>query len=423
MTKARPVAPAVVITWGMVIFASIVAIPFLDQSKYPNLFLTCVAIAASAYIRILFYLDRVRAMSRQALVVSLALAGLWRLPLLLRPPTLSSDIYRYVWDGRIQRLGYNPYLVVPSDREYRQLHTPETRLMNHPDLPTPYPAGAELFFRAVAAVQESALAMKLAFVVCDAALVVVLLKWLIGSGRNPWWVLAYAWNPLVILEGAGNGHVDLLGVLCMTLTEFAMSHRRSTIAVLALAFGIAVKFLPVVLLPVFWRRVRMRDSVFGLALLTALYLPFLTSGVLPVGSFGAYLSWWRVNGPLYGVLEHALPNVFLMAIPVGAGLAVAGWARWHWAIEAPETWAWPIAVALLFAPTVFPWYLLWLTPFLFSTGTVPLAVWSVGSLMLYSSLPAFAVTRIEYGGVAIAAGWMVVQRYDLTRFSITVKAK
>ena len=75
----------------------------------------------------------------------------------------------------MQRLGYNPYLVVPSDPALAGLHTPETRTLNNPDLPSPYPPGAELFFRAVTAIHESVFALKVAFVLCDFAIVFVLL--------------------------------------------------------------------------------------------------------------------------------------------------------------------------------------------------------------------------------------------------------
>ena len=419
MMKKRRVAPAVVFAWGLAIATSMVVFSFLDRSKHPDLFLAPLAIAAGAYIRTLCFLDRVSARSRQALLLSLALAAFWRVPLLLMPPTLSTDVYRYVWDGRIQRLGYNPYLIVPSDRAHRELHTAETRLMNHPGLPTPYPAGAELFFRAAMTVRESARAMKLAVTICDAASVAVLLLWLINSGRNPWLVLAYAWNPLVILEGAGNGHVDLLGALCLILTAYSLTRGRRTIAALALALGMAVKFLPVVLLPLFWRRIGIRDAALALALLAVLYLPFLNSGGLPVGSLSAYLSWWRINGPLYSALGHVLPNAALVVLPAASGFAVAVWARFHWAIECPETWAWPTAIALLFAPTLFPWYLLWLTPFLSSPSTLPLAVWSVSALVTYSSLPGWAAMVVEYGAVAIATGWMITRGSRLASPQVT----
>src|ERR1700686_1366993 len=96
---------------------------------------------------------------RRVIVIGLVLAALWHLPFLLAPPGADDDIHRYVWDGRVQRLGYNPYIVVPSDPALTGLHTPETRTLNHADLPSPYPAGAQLFFRAVTAIHESVFAL------------------------------------------------------------------------------------------------------------------------------------------------------------------------------------------------------------------------------------------------------------------------
>jgi alpha-1,6-mannosyltransferase len=411
MTERRTALPlGEVLASGLAIAICTVAIPLLDKSKHPHLFLVCLAIAAGVYIRTLLFLDGMDKNDGQALLLCLALAAVWRVPLLIMRPTLSTDVYRYVWDGKIQRLGYNPYIVVPSDSEHRGLHSAETRLMNHPEVPTPYPAGAELFFRAVVTVHESARTMKLAVTICDGASAAVVLLWLINSGSNPWWVLAYAWNPLVSLEGAGNGHIDLVGALCLLLSAFALSRDRRTIAALTLALGVAVKFLPVVLLPLFWRRIGVRDAALAVALLVVLYLPFLNSSQLPVGSLLTYLAWWRVNGPLFSALEHILPNSVLLVLPAALGFAVSLWARSHWAIGRPYSWSCPAAIALLFAPTVFPWYLLWLTPFLFSQCTLPLAVWSVSILVIYSSLPWWASILVEYGTVAAVMGWTFAWR-------------
>ena len=83
--------------------------------------------------------------ARRVVVIGLVLAAVWHIEFLRQPPGADDDIHRYVWDGRLQRLGYNPYIVVPSDPAVQGLHTPETRDLNNPDLPSPYPAGAELF--------------------------------------------------------------------------------------------------------------------------------------------------------------------------------------------------------------------------------------------------------------------------------------
>ena len=109
-------------------------------------------------------------------------------------------------------------LSFPAILRSAALHTPETRTLNNPDLPSPYPAGAQLFFRAVTAIHESIFALKVAFVVCDLAIVLVLLDILRRSGQGAHWVLAYAWNPLLAMEVAGSGHIDIVGVLLLLVS-------------------------------------------------------------------------------------------------------------------------------------------------------------------------------------------------------------
>src|SRR5215471_21308336 len=138
-------------------------------------FIFWLGVAAVAYllaIREFFYTPK---FPKRVIVIGLALAAVWHLLFLLKPPGPDDDIHRYVWDGRVQRLGYNPYVVVPSDPALAGLHTSDTRTLNNPDVPSPYPAGAQLFFRAVTTIHESVFALKIAFVLCDLAIVLVLL--------------------------------------------------------------------------------------------------------------------------------------------------------------------------------------------------------------------------------------------------------
>ena len=69
-----------------------------------------------------------------------------------------------------------------------------------------------------------------------------------------------------------------------------------------------------------------------------------------------------------------------------AGLVVATWARARLRVDSAAAWAWPIAAAVALAPSVYPWYLLWFTPFLFTPATRPLAVWTVTILATYVAL-------------------------------------
>lgn len=343
---------------------------------------------------------------RRVIVVGLVLAAVWHVPFLLTPPGSDDDVHRYVWDGRVQRLGYNPYILVPSDPALRGLHTPETRTLNNPDVPSPYPAVAEIFFRGVTAIHESIFAMKLAFVFCELAIVLILLDILRRSGQGSHWVLAYAWNPLLAAEVAGSGHVDILGVLLLLVSVAALGRRWRAVAALAFGLAVGVKFLPIVLLPLYWRRVRVRDGLLAAIVLGLLYIPFLNHGRISIGSLGTFVQRFRFNDPLFAALERWAAPQLIVGLAVLSGLLTAIWMRRKSAEFSPEAFAWPMAASLFCAPVVYPWYLLWLLPFLRSASTVPIIIWTV------SIIPTYYVWHLRTLGRAwVVPGWILLLEF------------
>jgi hypothetical protein len=358
---------------------------------------------------------------RRVVVLGLVLAALWQVEFLRLPAGAEDDIHRYVWDGHLQRLGYNPYIVVPSDPAAQGLHTPETRNLNNPDLPSPYPAGAQLFFRGVTAIHESTFALKVAFVICDLAIVLVLFDVLRCRRQAAHLVLAYAWNPLLAVEVAGSGHIDIVGALLLLVSAAALGRRWRATAAVGLGLAVAVKFLPVVLLPLYWKRVRIRDAALAAAVVGLLYLPFLNHGRIPIGSLGTYVQSFRFNGPVFAVLDQVAPPQLLAGLAVLVGLVAATWLRSTAPEWSPDAFAWPMAASLLCAPAVFPWYLLWLLPFLTSASTLLIILWTVSILPTYvnwhlralgrpwGALPGWTML-LEYGSIAIAAAIIALRR-------------
>jgi len=385
----------------------------------PSFFIP-LAVAGVAYLLAIRELFSTPEFPKRVIVFGLALAAVWHLLFLRMPPGSDDDIHRYVWDGRVQRLGYNPYIVVPSDPAVATLHTSETRTLNNPEVPSPYPAGAQLFFRAVTSIHESIFVLKVAFVVCELAIVFVLLDVLRCTRQGEHWVLAYAWHPLLAIEVAGSGHVDIVGALLLLVSAAALLRRWRAVAAMAFGLAVAVKLLPIVLLPLYWKRVRIRDGALVAIVLGLLYVPFLDHGRIPIGSLGTYVHRFRFNDPVFATLERVTPPQVVAGLAVLVGFLTAIWMRRKSAEGSLGAFAWPMAASLLCAPVVYPWYLLWLLPFMRSTSTVPIIIWTLSIIPTYYVWHLRTVGRpwlvpdwimmLEYGSVAVAAAIIALRR-------------
>jgi len=174
------------------------------------------------------------------------------------------------------------------------------------------------------------------------------------------------------------------------------------------AFGlaIAVKLLPIVLLPLYWKRVRIRDGALAAVVFGLLYVPFLNHGRIPFGSLGTYVQSFRFNAPVFATLERVTVPQVAAALAVLAGFITAIWLRRKSTEWPSDSFAWPMAASLLCAPVVYPWYLLWLLPFLRSISTLPLIIWTL------SIVPTYYVWHLRaLGRPWIIPGWIMLLEY------------
>ncbi|MBV8577520.1 MAG: DUF2029 domain-containing protein, partial [Acetobacteraceae bacterium] len=227
---------------------------------------------------------------RPALALVLGTAVLLRVIALPAPVFLSDDINRYIWDGRVQAAGINPYRYIPTDPALAPLRDtlifPNINRNNY--ALTIYPPVAQMLFLVASRFGETALAVKLVFVMLEAVGIGALLFILRAAGRPPEHILLYAWHPLPVWEIAGSGHVDAAIVTLVALAFAAGISGRRIWSAVALAAATLVKFFPLVLAPTLWRPAK---SDFGdwrwpaafIAVIVASYLPYIGVGSRALG--------------------------------------------------------------------------------------------------------------------------------------------
>lgn len=231
---------------SLLVFAAIASLPdLLDQCHlYILLSVLAFALMLAAY--------RVgRNLTRRMTIAAAAFAVLFRIAMLFSPVTLSQDIYRYVWDGRVSAHGVNPYRYLPKAPELESLRDddvyPNISSIDHY---TVYPPLAEAMFAAGAWLGDpSVLPIKIIFALFDLgclALLIPLTSAMACERRN---ILLWAWNPLPIAEFAGSGHSDSMMIFFLLLAVWLWSTGRKKGGWLAIGGSIAARLVPVVTFP------------------------------------------------------------------------------------------------------------------------------------------------------------------------------
>ena len=239
---------------------------------------------------------------RPALIVVLVAAAAMRVLTAAAPPLLSTDLYRYVWDGRVQAAGINPYAYLPADPALAALRDtgagPEAIYpnINRADTaPTIYPPAAQALFAAIGLTWPTIWGVKAAMLAFDALATGAALL-LLRAARLPLErVLIYAWNPLPVWEFAGGGHIDAAALALSGLAMLAAARRRPAWAGGALALAVLCKLLPAALFPAIWRRWDVRTPLVCAAVIAASYACYAGAGWRVLGYLPGYASEEGLN--------------------------------------------------------------------------------------------------------------------------------
>jgi alpha-1,6-mannosyltransferase len=358
-----------------------------------------------------------RRAERSALVIILCAAAAMRLALLVADPYLSSDIYRYIWDGRVTAAGINPYRFVPNAPELQPLRDAAIwPHINRADTAvTIYPPAAQGFFLGVTRFGESVLTMKIGLLLVEAIAIAALLFHLKRQAMPLTRIAAYAWHPLPIVEIAGNGHIDALMSTLLILGLLVYFNGRTLLAAVIVTLGALVKPTALLALPVFWRPWNWRLPLAVAATILIAYLPFLSVGWGALGFLPGYIQeeglasgdgfrlLWLLQS-VTGPLPHAAPIYLAVSAVALAALSVAIGFR-HNRLEqaAIRSLSWLLIAFLILSSPHYTWYFLVLVPFLALSSSATAWVLTTGSVLIYGGLPSYDAGISLFTAATLAA--------------------
>ena len=300
------------------------------------------------------------------------------LRLIVLPLAPGDDLWRYQWEGKIQRAGFNPYTHAPDDPALEKVRDDfaSWEKINHRDFSAIYPPGAELLFRGLSAISERPLFYKLLFALADLAAVALLLRLIGGAScyANAAW---YAWNPLVVYCFAGAAHFDSLmilpmtaGVLFLTRFETETDGRKKWLLALAAAtaFGLAIsiKLVPVLLLITCVFALGLR----AITLIVSVGIPWLLSLLygypkVPIwDSLGRFayvtrlndLFWWAIEETVWPNPHQKNYHYNVIIVVCVMLVSLLFWRNWK------RGMLWVLGTALILSPVFHPWYCTWILP-------------------------------------------------------------
>ena len=375
----------------------------IDVADTPVTWLVAVGMASGAVYLALPRLIRRSHPSAPLIAGMIGLGFALRLAMLPSTPILEDDVYRYLWDGAVVSAGIDPYAHAPSEVLADTLGedigdgAALARLagesgvilerVNHPHLRTIYPPAAQAVFALANGLAPWNLtAWRGVLLVFDAATLALITALLATLGRSPLWAALYWWNPLVVKELFNSAHMDGLLLPFMLGAVLLAVRGRPVWAAGALAIAAGMKLWPVLLLPVIlrtaWCDARAAAAavpVFA-ALAGAMAWPVIAAGLGPDSGFTAYGRTWEMNDALFmavawgmaGALDAANIAAYHAGILARLAVVAALAALVAWQCRAPADTAEAlcgrvlavVAALFLLGPTAYPWYYVWMAPFL-----------------------------------------------------------
>ncbi|MDH3215682.1 MAG: hypothetical protein OEN01_05240 [Candidatus Krumholzibacteria bacterium] len=374
-----------IVLGALLVILSVYVTSLGDLTKEIPRFLTVFGVMFGLYAAAILLLSRRHGPHRQTLILIFVVAIACRVVYLTSTPTLSNDIYRYLWEGRAVQAGFNPFAYPPEASELESLRDDNYDSIHHRHLETIYPPLAQAAFYLGAIISPKVKVQRAIFVFFDMATMVLIVLLLRHRRRNVNLCAVYGWSPLVMLEFSHSGHMDSLGIFFLVLAVLLFHLAKKSFAVASLALSFVAKYFSAVLLPflVCKKGYLKWLPVFALIVVVA-YVPFAGAPSKLVSSLAVYGRQWEFNSLIYTAARQLSwsPDwirLTLMAVVVlfalYQGYRLNDLVRYSYRV---------LGIALLLSPTIYPWYLCWIVPFLcfhpsrawlLLTGAIVISYW------------------------------------------------
>lgn len=304
-------------------------------------------------------------------------------------PSLSDDVFRYRWEGKLQAQGGNPYQVRPNDPQWAHLRDETFPFVGNKDFKAGYGPLLELFelgaYRVLTRFTpdgyRQAFWFKAPFAVFDLAAILTLWALLKARGLPPERLLIYAWSPLPVMEFWAAGHNDSVVVFFLLAALLLAARERWTLSFAGLSLAAAAKIWPLLLFPIFigwksWRPQRWRQWSVLLPIAGLLALPYWSDVTENVRFMSGFLGGWRNNDSLFGLLLWLTGDIyrakylaFAIVISMSLFAAFRGWPLEKAVLTA-------VVAMLMFSANCHPWYLAWFLPLLAFLPVPALLLWT-----------------------------------------------
>jgi len=310
---------------------------------------------------------------------------LFRIIFIVAIPNLSQDFYRFIWDGRMLLNGFNPYLFTPESfiqngelpiNQAQELYKGMGQLngsnfTNYPPINQLCFVLANLF--SSNSILGSVIVMRIQIILADIGILYFGKKLLEQLHLPVSTIFLYFLNPFIIIELTGNLHFESVMLFFLVWSLYLLHAGKWKTAAVVLACSIAVKLIPLLFLPLFYQRFKLKQLIifYGIILTTVvlLYLPFFNATFITnyTQSVGLWFKTFEFNASFYylaraigyqisGYNQIAVIGKIIPLLVISIILIITFFRENKTSIQLITAMLFSLSIYFFLSTTVHPWY-------------------------------------------------------------------